>query len=48
MGPRLILGGGDGLEAKVATIQTIVHYLQSERTSAEIIDVRFGDRPYYR
>jgi cell division septal protein FtsQ len=47
-GPRLIFGSGDGLETKVAVIQTIVQHLQSERKSAEVIDVRFGDRPYYR
>jgi cell division septal protein FtsQ len=48
IGPRLVLGSGDGLETKVAVIQTIVHHLQNERKSAGIIDVRFGDRPYYR
>ena len=47
-GPRLVFGSGDGLETKVAVIETIVRYLEGERKSAEVIDVRFGDRPYYR
>jgi cell division septal protein FtsQ len=47
-GPRLILGSGDSLEWKVAAIQTIVRYLESTQRSAELIDVRFSERPYYR
>lgn len=48
IGPRLIIGGGDNLDWKMAAIRTIVRYLESSRLSAELIDVRFGDRPYYR
>ena len=47
-GPRLILGTGDELEWKVAAIQTIVRHLEATRAPAELIDVRFSDRPYYR
>jgi hypothetical protein len=48
VGPRLILGGSDQLEWKVAAIQTIVRHLEATRGSAELIDVRFNDRPYFR
>jgi hypothetical protein len=48
VGPRLILGGGDNLQWKVAAIQSIVRHLETTRTAAELIDVRFSDRPYYR
>jgi hypothetical protein len=48
VGPRLILGGADDLGWKMAALQTIVRHLQSERTTAELIDVRFRERPYYR
>jgi cell division protein FtsQ len=48
VGPRLILGGADDLDWKMAALQTIVKHLQSERTNAELIDVRFRERPYYR
>ena len=48
VGPRLIVGGGDNLDWKVAAIRTIVRHLEANRRSAELIDVRFGDRPYYR
>jgi hypothetical protein len=47
-GPRLIVGNGDDLDWKVAAIQTITHHLESTRTRAELIDARFGDRPYFR
>jgi cell division protein FtsQ len=48
VGPRLVLGSADDLDGKMIALQTIVRYLQSERTAAELIDVRFRDRPYYR
>jgi hypothetical protein len=48
VGPRLILGGADDLGWKMTALQTIVRHLQSERTTAELIDVRFRERPYYR
>ena len=48
IGPRLIIGAGDNLDWKMASIRTIVRHLESSHQSAELIDVRFGDRPYYR
>jgi cell division septal protein FtsQ len=48
VGPRLILGNSVDLEWKMAAIQTITRHLQANRASAELIDVRFSDRPYYR
>jgi cell division septal protein FtsQ len=47
-GPRLVLGGSDQLESKIAAIQTISRYLEANRATAELIDVRFSDRPYFR
>jgi len=47
-GPRLVLGNGDDLEWKVSAIQSILRYLESSRASAQLIDARFGDRPYFR
>jgi cell division septal protein FtsQ len=48
VGPRLILGGSDDFDWKITAIQTILRHLESERKSAELIDVRFRERPYYR
>lgn len=48
VGPRLIIGDGQQLEWKISTIRAVAGYLASTRTSAELIDVRFGDRPYFR
>lgn len=48
VGPRLILGNGDNLEWKIEAIRSITRYLEASHTSAELIDVRFGDRPYFR
>jgi hypothetical protein len=48
IGPRLVLGGADDLEAKIAAVQTVVRHLEASHTVAQMIDVRFGDRPYYR
>ena len=36
------------IERQVDSLRAIRDYLASTRTSAEVIDVRFGDRPYYR
>lgn len=47
-GPRLILGNGDDLNWKVMAIQAITRHLESTRTKADLIDARFGDRPYFR
>jgi hypothetical protein len=48
VGPRLIIGSGEHLAWKIASIESIVRHLEASRTSAELIDVRFGDRPYFR
>ena len=48
VGPRLVIGSGEHLEWKIASIESIVRHLESTRTTAELIDVRFGDRPYFR
>jgi hypothetical protein len=39
---------GDDLERQVRTLAAIRDHLASTRTAALVIDVRFGDRPYYR
>jgi hypothetical protein len=36
------------LERQVRTLTSIREHLASTRTTAQVIDVRFGDRPYYR
>jgi hypothetical protein len=46
--PRLLFGTSDDLEWKVGAVQSIVQHLQSTRAGAELIDVRFSDRAYYR
>jgi cell division protein FtsQ len=46
--PRLLFGTSDDLEWKVSAVQSIVQHLQSSRAGAELIDVRFSDRAYYR
>jgi hypothetical protein len=48
VGPRLMIGSGEHLAWKIASIESVVRHLESSRTSAELIDVRFGDRPYFR
>ena len=48
LGPRLVIGGDDNLDWKLAAVRTIVRQLESSHESAQLIDVRFGDRPYYR
>jgi hypothetical protein len=46
--PRVNLGFGDDLDAQLTAYVTIRRYLEETRTRAELIDVRFLDRPYYR
>jgi hypothetical protein len=46
--PRIVFGTSDDLEWKVGAVQSIVQHLQSARAGAELIDVRFSDRAYYR
>ena len=48
VGPRLIVGDGTQLEWKISTIEAISRHLEKTRVTAELIDVRFGDRPYFR
>jgi hypothetical protein len=48
VGPRLVIGSGEQLDWKIASIESIIRHLESTRTRAELIDVRFGDRPYFR
>jgi cell division septal protein FtsQ len=45
---RVVLGFGDDLQLKLDAYTTIRRYLEQSRTTAELIDVRFLDRPYYR
>ena len=44
----MMLGFGDDLDAKIAAYQAIRRELDRTRTPAELIDVRFLERPYYR
>ena len=46
--PRIALGFADDLEAKLAAYAAIKGHLEQTRTPAELIDVRFLDRPYFR
>jgi cell division protein FtsQ len=46
--PRVQLGFGDNLDAKLSAYLAIRRHLEQSRTSAELIDVRFLERPYYR
>jgi hypothetical protein len=48
IGPRLVIGATDDLEWKIGAIQAIVRHLEANRVSAQLIDVRFADRPYFR
>jgi hypothetical protein len=38
----------EDIDRQVASLQSIRDALLRAKTSAELIDVRFGDRPYYR
>jgi hypothetical protein len=46
--PRVQLGFGDDLDAKLSAYLAIRRHLEQTRTSAQLIDVRFLERPYYR
>jgi cell division septal protein FtsQ len=48
VGPRLVIGNADNLEWKIGAIGGIERYLEGNRITAELIDVRFGDRSFYR
>jgi cell division septal protein FtsQ len=45
---RFSSAGGENLERQVDSLRAIRDYLAKNKTAAEVIDVRFGDRPYYR
>jgi hypothetical protein len=45
---RVVLGFGDEVEMKLSAYEAIRRYLEQSRQSAELIDVRFLDRPFYR
>jgi hypothetical protein len=47
-GWRVRFDGAADLQSQVAALQTIHEYLAQTRRSAEIIDVRFPSRPYFR
>ncbi|MPZ14074.1 MAG: FtsQ-type POTRA domain-containing protein [Chloroflexi bacterium] len=47
-GPRAVLGSDADLDAKLAAYLAIRRKLDETRTPAELIDVRFLDRPYFR
>lgn len=46
--PRLIFGASDDLDWKVEAIQAVLRHLAEQRQRAQLVDVRFRDRPYYR
>ena len=45
---RVELGFGDQIDARLEAFEVILRYLQQSRTPAQLIDVRFLDRPYFR
>jgi cell division septal protein FtsQ len=47
-GWRARFDSAGNIEQQVDSLRTIRDYLAKNKTSAEVIDVRFGDRPYYR
>jgi cell division septal protein FtsQ len=47
-GWRARFDSAGNLERQVDSLRSIRDYLAQNRTPAEVIDVRFGDRPYYR
>jgi len=47
-GPRIILGNADDLAAKLDAVQAIRGHLDATHQTAQLIDVRFLERPYYR
>ena len=46
--PRIALGFPEDLEAKLAAYSAIRAHLEQTRTPADLIDVRFLQRPYFR
>jgi hypothetical protein len=47
-GRRVALGFADNLDAKVDAYRAIRDHLNETQTVAELVDVRFLDRPYFR
>jgi hypothetical protein len=47
-GWRARFDSASDIEQQVDSLRAIRDYLAKNKTSAEVIDVRFGDRPYYR
>lgn len=47
-GWRARFDSAGNLERQVDSLRAIRDYLANNKTPAEVIDVRFGDRPYYR
>jgi cell division protein FtsQ len=45
---RVAIGFADHLEAKMDAYRTIRDHLNQTQTAAELVDVRFLDRPYFR
>lgn len=45
---RVAVGSEDQLEAKLVAYQSIRRQIEQSRARAELVDVRFLDRPYYR
>jgi len=45
---RVVLGSGGDVDAKVLAYRTIRNHLERTNTVAQLIDVRFLERPYYR
>jgi cell division septal protein FtsQ len=45
---RVAVGSEDQLEAKLIAYQSIRRQIEQSRARAELVDVRFLDRPYYR
>lgn len=46
--PRVALGFGDNLEPKLSAYVAIRRHIDQTRAQAELIDVRFLERPYFR
>ncbi len=47
-GRRVAIGFADDLDAKLDAYRTIRDHLDQTQTAAELVDVRFLDRPYFR
>lgn len=46
-GPRIVFGDASALDSKLATLAAIREHLEATKARAEIIDLRFKDRPIY-